>query len=69
MFSGMLAGQMLSRHAGFGDLPAMPFEAFQSSMREQLVTHVANSYGFYPPKVRLLSTALVILSSLTTGVV
>ena len=51
MFSGMLAGQMLSRHAGFGDLPAMPFDAFQSSMREQLVTHVANSYGFYPPKV------------------
>ena len=56
MFSGMLAGQMLSRHAGFGDLPNMPFEAFRSSMEQQLATHVAHSYNFYPPKVYNLST-------------
>jgi hypothetical protein len=56
MFSGMLAGQMLSRHAGFGDLPSVPFEAFQSSMQAQLATHVAQSYNFFPPKVYNLST-------------
>jgi non-lysosomal glucosylceramidase len=56
MFSGMLAGQMLSRHAGFGDLPAVPFSAFQSSMGAQLKTHVAQSYNFFPPKVYNLST-------------
>ena len=51
IFSGMMAGQMLSRHAGFGDLPNVPFAKFQSSMRAQLGTHVAQSYNFYPPKV------------------
>jgi hypothetical protein len=56
MFSGMLAGQMLSRHAGFGDLPSVPFASFQSSMRAQLATHVAQSYNFFPPKVYNLST-------------
>lgn len=56
MFSGMLAGQMLSRHAGWGDLPGVPWAAVVSSMRQQLATHVANSYNFYPPKVYNLST-------------
>ena len=56
MFSGMLAGQMLSRHAGFGDLPGVPWHTVVSSMEQQLATHVAHSYNFYPPKVYNLST-------------
>ncbi len=56
MFSGMLAGQMLSRHAGWGDLPGVPWHAVVSSMHQQLATHVACSYNFYPPKVYNLST-------------
>eukprot|EP01052_Picozoa_sp_SAG31_P006515 SAG31_NODE_300_length_18109_cov_47.887285_20_plen_582_part_00 len=56
MFSGMLAGQMLSRHAGWGDLPSVPWDTIVSSLRQQLVTHVAHSYNFYPPKVYNLST-------------
>jgi len=56
MFSGMLAGQMLNRHAGWGDLPGVPFEKFVSAMRSQLVTHVAESYNFYPPKVYNLTS-------------
>ena len=47
---------MLSRHAGWGDLPGVPWAAVVSSMRQQLATHVANSYNFYPPKVYNLST-------------
>jgi hypothetical protein len=58
MFSGMLAGQMLSRHAGWGDLPALGFDRFVSSMEAQLATHVALSHNFYPPKVYNLSTNL-----------
>eukprot|EP01050_Picozoa_sp_SAG11_P011146 SAG11_NODE_1160_length_5647_cov_8.048125_4_plen_314_part_00 len=56
MFSGMLAGQMLSRHAGWGDLPGVPFAKFAAAMRSQLVTHVAESYNFYPPKVYNLTS-------------
>ena len=51
IFSGMLAGQMLSRHAGWGDLQNVPFDSIVSSMREQLVAQVGPSYNFYAPKV------------------
>ena len=57
IFGGMLAGQMLSRHAGWGDLPAVSWAAIVSSVRAQLARQVGVTYDFYPPKVFNLSSA------------
>jgi len=51
IFSGMLAGQMLSRHAGWGDLPNVPFSYIASSIRQQLAKQIGQAYNFYAAKV------------------
>jgi hypothetical protein len=55
MFGGQAAGQMLARHAGWGDVAA-PFAATQSALRAQLQRQVAPSLSFYAPKVFNLTT-------------
>ncbi|WP_446744673.1 GH116 family glycosyl-hydrolase [Silvibacterium acidisoli] len=49
LFSGQLAGQFLSRYAGWGDV--LPFEKAESSIDTQLRTAVISSPDFYAPKV------------------
>jgi uncharacterized protein (DUF608 family) len=51
MFNGMLAGQMLSRHAGWGDLSGVSFDKTVSSVQAQLSTFVSHSYNYFPAKV------------------
>ena len=51
MFNGQLAGQMLSRHAGWGDLSGVPFDSIASSVEAQLTTFVRQSHNFFPAKV------------------
>jgi uncharacterized protein (DUF608 family) len=43
IFSGMLAGQMLSQHAGWGDLPNVPLASIVSSVEQQLALQVGRS--------------------------
>jgi non-lysosomal glucosylceramidase len=50
MFGGQVAGAMLGRHAGWGDVGS-PFNATQQALAAQLLTQVAQSYSFYAPKV------------------
>ena len=50
MFGGQAAGQMLGRHAGWGDIAA-PFVATQSALRAQLARQIGPSLSFYAPKV------------------
>jgi non-lysosomal glucosylceramidase len=49
VFSGQLAGQFLSRYAGWGDV--LPMEMVQSSIRTQLTTSVRNTPNYYAPKI------------------
>ena len=56
MFNGQLAGQMLSRHAGWGDLSGVPFDSIASSVEAQLTTFVRQSHNFFPAKVYNLSS-------------
>jgi non-lysosomal glucosylceramidase len=49
VFTGQLAGQFISRYAGWGDL--LPMEMVQSSIRTQLTTSVQNTPNYYAPKV------------------
>jgi uncharacterized protein (DUF608 family) len=56
MFNGQLAGQMLSRHAGWGDLSGIPFDNIVSSVEAQLTTFVKQSHNFFPAKVYNLSS-------------
>jgi hypothetical protein len=49
LFSGQLAGQFISRYAGWGDV--LPIGEARSAIAEQLRTSVRNSPDFYAPKV------------------
>lgn len=49
LFSGQLAGQFISRYAGWGDI--LPIDKDKSAIEEQLRTSVRNSPDFYAPKV------------------
>ena len=49
VFSGMLAGQFLSRYAGWEDI--LPFDKVLSSVQTQITTSVLNAPGYYMPKV------------------
>jgi uncharacterized protein (DUF608 family) len=49
LFGGQLAGQFISRYAGWGDI--LPLNEDQSAIEEQLRTSVRNSPDFYAPKV------------------
>ncbi|WP_158883765.1 GH116 family glycosyl-hydrolase [Rhodanobacter sp. L36] len=49
LFSGQLAGQFISRYAGWGDV--LPISESQSAISELLRTSVRNSPDFYAPKV------------------
>jgi uncharacterized protein (DUF608 family) len=55
LFGGQAAGQMLGRHAGWGDIAA-PFAATQSALRAQLARQIGPSLSFYAPKVFNLSS-------------
>lgn len=46
----------MTRYTCLCQLQGVPFEYFASAMRSQLITHVANSYNFYPPKVYNLTS-------------
>jgi len=50
IFGGQTAGQMLGRHAGWGDVGAQ-FNLTASALRAQLVRQVAPSFSFFAPKV------------------
>ncbi|ADV84964.1 GH116 family glycosyl-hydrolase [Terriglobus saanensis] len=49
LFSGQLAGQFLSRYAGWGDV--LPHDQAKSAIYEQLHTSVLGTPDFYAPKV------------------
>jgi len=49
LFSGQLAGEFVSRYAGWGDV--LPFQEAKSSVDEQLHTSVIGTPDFYAPKV------------------
>jgi uncharacterized protein (DUF608 family) len=49
LFSGQLAGEFLSRYAGWGDV--VPIDEAKSAIEEQLNTSVKGSPDFYAPKV------------------
>ena len=49
LFGGQLAGEFLSRYAGWGDV--LPLDQASSSIEEQLRISVASSPDFYAPKV------------------
>jgi uncharacterized protein (DUF608 family) len=49
LFSGQLAGEFLSRYAGWGDV--LPIQEAKSSVDEQLRTSVIGTPDFYAPKV------------------
>jgi len=52
LFSGQLAGEFLSRYAGWGDV--LPLNKAKSAIDEQLSTSVIGTPDFYAPKVREL---------------
>lgn len=49
VFTGQLAGQFISRYAGWGDV--VPFNMVKSSIAEQMRTSVLNSPDLYAPKI------------------
>lgn len=49
LFSGQLAGEFLSRYAGWGDI--LPMNETKSAIKEELRISVKNSPDFYAPKV------------------
>lgn len=49
VFTGQMAGQFISRYAGWGDV--LPMEMVQSSLRTQLTTSVRNTPNYYAPKI------------------